>query len=242
MIKGTPKRLFRKFVYKFFVPGGRQGYSQFGEDLIIDFFFYNLGVRNPSYLDIGANEPRFISNTYFFYEHGSKGVCIEPDPKLFQNFKSARTRDVVINAGIGLKEEGEADFYVFPDSANGLGTFSKKDAEYWGEVGMHGIGKIKYEKVIKVKLIPINSIFREHFNDTAPDFITLDVEGLDEEILRSMDFAKYRPKLICVETLEYDENKKGFKNSSVIEFLESNGYAVYADTRVNTIFVAKELL
>jgi len=230
------KNLFRKVINKFILPHSQLVYAQSGEDLILAHLFYKLNIQKPTYLDIGANHPAYISNTYYFYLRGSRGVCIEPNPYLFKKIKKARPKDDVINAGVGFNERSEADFYLFPDEANGLSTFSKEEADYWGRVGMKNIGKIEYEKVIKLPLITINSVMEKYFNKT-PDFISLDVEGLDLEILQSLDFNRNSPKVICVETLLYDEHQNESKNPGIISFLQKKGYVIYADTHVNTIFI-----
>jgi FkbM family methyltransferase len=232
------KNLFRKIVNKILLPYSRLTYSQSGEDIILLNLFYKLNIRKPTYLDIGANNPVYISNTYYFYLSGSSGVCVEPNPHLCRKFRRVRPRDKVINVGVGIDEQKEADFYLFPSYADGLGTFSKKEAEYWGEIGMEGIGKIHYEKIIRMPLQTINTIIRDYF-DRCPDFISIDVEGLDLQILKTLDFHTFQPRVLCVETLLYDENKKEFKNTDTIEFLESKGYEVYADTHINTIFLRK---
>jgi len=84
-------------------------------------------------------------------------------------------------------------------------------------------------------LIGINEIIEKNF-DRQPDFISLDVEGLDLAILKSLDYSRFSPKVICVETLLYDENQIESKNNEIIYFLTSKGYSIYADTHVNTIF------
>src|SRR6266700_3989274 len=146
------KNLFRKIVNKLLFPHSRLVYAQAGEDIILASLFYRLNIEKPTYLDIGANHPAFISNTYYFYLRGSRGVCIEPNPRLFEKIRKVRPYDNVLNIGIGLDEKAEADFYLFPEHAHGLSTFSKKEAEHWGQTGMKRIGKIQYEKVIKVGL------------------------------------------------------------------------------------------
>jgi FkbM family methyltransferase len=229
------KNLFRKVVNKVILPHSQLAYGQSGEDLILAHLFYKLNIRQPTYLDIGANHPAFISNTYYFYLRGSSGVCIEPNPRLSRKIRKTRSRDIVINAGLGMDERQEADFYLFPEKYDGLSTFSKVEADYWGTTGMKTIGTIHYEKVIKVPLITINGIMEKYF-DKGPDFISLDVEGLDLDILQSLNYNLYAPKVICVETLLYDEQQKESKNQAISEFLTGKGYDVYADTHVNTIF------
>ncbi len=241
MIRSKKKRYLQKLVKKLLVPESQISYSQFGEDLIFEYFFNVNGIGNPSYLDIGANEPRYISNTYYFYERGSRGVLVEPNPFLYNKLKNDRPHDTVLNTGIGLSDIKEADFYLFPNYANGLSTFSEKEAKHWEEIGMKGLGKIPVEKVIKMPLVPVNSIMEKYFPEKAPDFISLDVEGLDLEILQSMNFDLYRPKLICVETLKYDDQQNGYKDSTVTDFMLTKNYFVYADTRVNTIYCKNDL-
>jgi FkbM family methyltransferase len=229
------RNLFRKIITRYVLPHSRSVYAQSGEDLILSHIFFKSGIQKPSYLDIGANHPSFISNTYYFYLRGSTGVCVEPNPYLYKKIMKARPRDQVINAGIGVTESAGADFYLFPDSAHGLSTFSRKDAEYWGGVGMKNVGRIPYEKVIKIPLVTINSVIEKYY-DHCPDFISLDVEGLDLDILQSLDYNRHSPKVICVETLLYDDDQQERKNVMIIDFLKGKGYEVYADTHVNTIF------
>jgi FkbM family methyltransferase len=239
-MRGKMKRFLRKVILKYIIPQSQISYSQFGEDLIFSLFFSHNGITNPTYLDIGANEPRFISNTFYFYEKGSRGVLIEPNPFLFKKLQKERPFDIVLNIGIGFTNVAEADFYMFPDYANGLSTFSKKEADHWANTGMKGMGKIPIEKVIKMPLVPINKILEKYFSEKPPDVISLDVEGLDLEILKAMDFQRFKPALICVETLMYDENQKTFKTNEITDFMGSKDYFVYADTRVNTIYAHKD--
>ena len=230
------KNIYRKIVNKILLPNSRLSYSQAGEDLILANLFYKFNIDYPVYIDIGANHPSYISNTYYYYLRGSSGICIEPNPMLFKKFKKLRPRDVVLNVGIGEEETAESDFYLFPDYANGLSTFSKDEAIYWRDIGMEKIGKIKYDKIIKVSLRSINSILQS-LKGKIPDLISIDVEGLDLIILKSLDFDLYQPLTFCVETLGYDENKKEYKKNEIADFLSTKGYHVYADTHINTIFL-----
>src|SRR2546425_13292114 len=107
---------------------------------------------------------------------------------------------------------------------------------------MKGAGKIPVKEVIKMPLKPVNTILEKYFKNKAPDIVSIDVEGLDLEILKSMDFEKYQPKIICVETLQYDDQQNGYKNTYLIDFMLTKKYAVYADTRVNTIFCRKDII
>jgi hypothetical protein len=72
----------------------KTSYSQSGEDVIVKFIFDCIGISKPTYLDVGAHHPYYISNTALFYESGSIGINIEPDPLLFKEFLNHRKNDI----------------------------------------------------------------------------------------------------------------------------------------------------
>ncbi len=209
----------------------RISYSQCGEDLIVSFLMNILGISRPSYLDIGAHHPTYLSNTYLFYRRGCRGVCVEPDPELFKKIKRKRKGDRCLNVGVGSDPEpvSEMDFFIM--SSRTLNTFSKTEAERY-----QSYGNQKIKQVVSIPLIPINDMIRNHFS-SIPNFVSLDVEGLDLQILQSMDFSKYRPEVFCVETLSYTENRTERKLNEIIDLMHRKKYITYADTYINTIFV-----
>ena len=209
-------------------------FSQFGEDVIILKMLERYGVREITYLDIGANDPICGSNTYSFYLRGHRGVLVEPYAELCSVLKAKRPLDTVLNFGIGSDVETEADFYTFGPQHTPLNTFSKEDAENTEKQGF------PIKKVYQVPLKNINNIISAHFGGKAPTIISLDVEGYDETILRCLDFEHYRALLICVETVSFAANGEWSKRSAILEFMASKGYFVYADTNVNTIFCSRK--
>jgi FkbM family methyltransferase len=212
----------------------RPSYSQCGEDLIVDFVFGQLGIEKPNYIDIGAHHPRYINNTFLFYQKGSRGINIEPDPALFQEFTVQRKEDTNLNIGIG-EEAGEADFYIM--NTPSLNTFIKSEAENIVKEN----SAYKISEVRKIKVRTLIDILKEFNNGSFPDFMTIDVEGLDEQIIRGINFESVVPKIMCVETLTFADNGRGVKKTDLIEFLKSKGYLAYADTHINTIFVKEKL-
>ena len=214
------------------VPMGKSSYSQCGEDLIVDYIFKLRNMPFPRYLDIGANDPFFLSNTALFYKKGCSGINIEANPKLLQKFRRFRSRDININVGIG-PYEAELDFYIIDDPT--LSTFSKEEAE-----SLVATGKFKLLAVEKVKLITIEQLIHQYCGGIFPDFLSLDVEGLDFDILRSVPFEKYAPKVICVEAAEYSPTGAGARRDDIIDFLVSKGYYEYANTNLNAIMVKKD--
>ena len=205
-------------------------YSQTGEDLIIDFLIGAKKIKNFTYLDIGANNPVKINNTYKFYEAGYKGVCIEPDPAVFTLLAKKRPRDICLNIGIAGIASGEAAFYIMNDS--GLNTFSKEEAEL-----LEKNNQARINKVISVPVKTAEEVIDNYFDGISPVFINLDVEGLDEEILANFPFHKYRPTVFCIETVHYTEDASSEKRQGIFEIMHANGYKPFADTYLNTIFI-----
>ena len=206
-------------------------YAQCGEDLIVQYIFHLRGIHQPSYLDIGANDPYFISNTALFYKKGSRGINIDANPQLYKKFTDHRPEDINLNIGIGDKEE-ELDFYVMTDDT--LSTFSKQELEH-----MISTGKTLSE-IKKLKLTTVSEILDTYSEGTFPEFLSIDVEGLDLKILQSIDFEKSFPKVICIEAAEYSPIGAGARRSELIDFLVSKGYYEYANTNLNAIMVKNE--
>jgi FkbM family methyltransferase len=209
----------------------KKSYSQCGEDLIIQYVFGLRGIYQPSYLDIGANHPFFINNTALFYEKGCRGINIEANPQLATNFLVHRKEDINLNIGISDQEE-ELDFYIMKD--NTLSTFSKDECDY-----MISVGK-ELSEIKKIPLTTISKILLQYNHGIFPDFLSLDVEGMDFQILQSIDFNKSSPKIICVEAAEYSPIGAGKRRSELIDFLVSKGYYEYANTNLNAIMVKNE--
>jgi FkbM family methyltransferase len=207
----------------------KDSFSQCGEDLIIHYIFQNILKRTkPTYLDIGAHHPFNLSNTALFYSNGCKGINIEPNPILLKQFQKYRKRDINLNIGVGDKS-CQLNFYDLSDPA--LSTFVKEEAE-----NLINNGRVVLKNKYLVEILNINEIIEKYANGTL-NFLSLDVEGLDEQILKSVNFEKYSPDVICVETIKYEQNGTYFKNENIINFLQSKDYTLYADTRINSIFI-----
>lgn len=210
----------------------KYSWAQCGEDLILRHLLSVLGIQKVVYLDVGAHHPSYLSNTFLFYNEGGHGVCVEPDPVLYAEFLAQRPRDVNLNCGVGL-QNGVADFFVM--STPTLNTFSQAEAERYQSYGSQRI-----VKTMQVELQTIDTILSRNFGQ-CPNLISLDVEGMDYLILQTFDFSKYRPQVFCLETLSYSEDKNERKLTEIIELMQANGYQVYADTYINTIFVDRNI-
>jgi FkbM family methyltransferase len=205
----------------------RCSYAQCGEDIIVKTIFDAMKIYHPSYLDIGAHHPCYFNNTYIFYKNGSRGINVEPDPTLYKKFKIARRRDINLNIGIN-KEAGTLDLNIM--SARTLNTFSSAEAKTYEDLGY------KIEKQVSIPVITINQLLDQYLNK-SPDFLSIDVEGMDYDILNSLDFSRYRPIVICVETVEFSNTGFGRKREEIEKLIISKGYFKFADTYINSIYV-----
>jgi FkbM family methyltransferase len=213
---------------------GRRSFAQQGEDLILyNLLHDDLKIETPSYLDIGAGDPVLSNNTYALYLTGSRGVLVEPNPELVERLKAIRPGDIVLACGVGLKETADADYFVIRGRWP-LNTFSREDvAELRRQSATDPVGK-----VLKRSLIPINRLMADHFVN-APDLLSIDIEGMDLAVLRTMDYRVHRPAAICAET-----KKPGMSHDStpVARFLRARGYVACAGSLYNTIFVDRARL
>ncbi len=213
-------------------PPPMKSYSQCGEDLIVGFVLKALGIVKPTYLDIGAHHPIKINNTYGFYEQGGSGLCVEPDPSQYALLKRSRPRDRCLNVGVGPRENESAKLYLLKPST--LSTFCEVEAKRFTESD----GAI-LDRIHTVPIISLNVIFEQYF-ETPPDFVSIDVEGLELQILQAADLQRYRPIVFCIETLSYSSRGDEEKSKNTMLFMSSKGYMAYGDTYINTIFVDEE--
>lgn len=226
------KQAIKKIVYSIIPPPYiPPSYSQAGEDAILRFLFADKKMQKISYLEIGTNIPDIGNNTYLFYKKGSRGVCVEADKMLIPRIEKMRPGDKILNTGVAVGTDKEAEFYIF--DCLGISTFDKEEAERRVAYGTY-----KIIETITVPLININTLIEKNF-DNYPDLLSIDIEGLDFQVLKSLNYEKYPLPVVCVETCTYSENHIRPKDHSIAEFMISKGYEIYADTYINTIFVNK---
>jgi FkbM family methyltransferase len=209
----------------------KRSYSQCGEDMIVEYVFRLRGIERPTYIDIGANHPFFLNNTASLYERGCRGINIDPNPHAMMLFNEHRPEDVNLNVGVADKA-GESDFFVMEDHT--LSTLSIPERDH---LIAHGQ---RQARIMKVRLITLPDIIQNYCRFVFPDFMSIDVEGMEMSILKSIDFEKSYPKVICVEIAEYSPIGAGGRRTDIVEFLASKNYFEYAHTNLNAIMVRKE--
>jgi len=208
------------------IPNGFSSFSQEGEDLIID--RYLQYKKKGVYVDIGAMHPVRFSNTYLLYQRGWHGINIDATPGSMDLFNSLRPRDVNIEKPISSSKKKMA-FYIFKEPA--LNTFSQKIAN------QYVAAKQKLLKTTYLSADTLSNVISTHINkDQHVDLLNIDVEGLEIDILNSVDWRNFRPHLVAVEVLN-SRTIIGAMKSKVYKFMIQNKYVLAAKTLNTLIFV-----
>lgn len=221
------KKLIKFIVSKIFKIYFIRSYSQEGEDMILRRLFEgeNLGF----YIDVGAHHPKRFSNTFMFYKKGWNGINIDAMPSSMKAFDKARPRDTNLEIPVSNKKE-LLTYYMFNEPA--LNGFSKNLTEE-----RSGVNQYKVISEIKIETSTLKAILNEYLpNDQKIDFMSIDVEGLDLQVLKSNDWQKYSPTFVLVEVLNC--SLSNIEESKEYSFLSSVGYEIYAKT-MNTVFFRK---
>ncbi len=218
--------MYRNIKYNLFDGYATKSYSQEGEDLILKRIF--AGKKSGFYVDVGAHHPKRFSNTYIFYQMGWRGINIDPNPGALSLFKKYRPRDINLECGIS-DVEGQLLYYIYNDSA--LNSFSHKCVE------KRESQQIYY--IIDKKLINVyrlSNILASYLpSNILIDFMSIDAEGYDINVLKSNDWSQFRPHLLLVEDLEFS-----FDKNEIYQFLTEQRYIFLAKT-FNTVFYKDNL-
>ena len=210
---------FFKYLYymyyrpKIFFP--KKSYSMFGEDLVVKEIFKNK--KNGFYVDVGCYHPIEGNNTHLLFKKGWTGVNIDLNQTSIELFNIARKNEKNLNIAISNKSQ-KIKFY-YRKKINMLNTINKKFAKNSFKKGFK-IGYVQSET--------LNSILgKSKIKNKKIDFLNLDIEGNEINALKSLNFRKYNPKLICVEIHNNDSSnnlKNYIKKNSIFKFLKKRGY------------------
>ena len=201
----------------------RASYSQEGEDLILERLFG--GKTCGFYVDVGAHHPRRFSNTCRFYKRGWHGINIEPNPDVLRLFRQKRKRDINLEYGVADAED-HLTYYMFNEPA--LNSFDQALSEQRQNNQYRIVGT----KNIAVKRL--SGILESHMPGQIDiDFMSIDVEGYDLQVLRSNDWSRFRPECVLVESPDFDLSNPGADPIHI--FLDRQNYQLFAKT-FNTLF------
>jgi FkbM family methyltransferase len=158
-------------------------YAQYHEDLVLAALLSD--VETGFYVDVGANHESLHSVTRYFYGKGWSGINIEPTPKLFSELVAGRPRDINLNVAVS-RQAGKLAFREYPEH-DGLSTLNPVATNA-------ALPHVDYE----IEVRTLASILSEHGVGRI-DFLKVDVEGHEQEVLESNDWSAFRPAVVCVE-------------------------------------------
>ncbi|MDR1970372.1 MAG: FkbM family methyltransferase [Treponema sp.] len=218
-------RLHTEMTSGFFFPG------QAGQDLLA--YLYFRGKPSGFYLDVGAHDGRTYSNSYIFEQIGWKGACVEPLPGVFEKLKENRRCDCY-QAALAAQSAAEAVFIhaLGVDTLSGLESEMAEGHEDW--IRREG-GQVER---IKVRVLTFPELMAHYPDRRRIDFLSLDVEGAEMSILRTIDFETYDFGLISVECIE----EKCREGEELRSFMAGKGYGVLADLGLDLVFAPRSRL
>lgn len=208
-----------------------QYYSQFGQDKFVYEHFF-LEKTEGIFIDIGAHDGISFSNTKFFEELGWTGICVEPIPEVFNQLKSNRLC-ACIQACVGSKR-GKGIFLRCRGYTEMLsGLFNEYDPRHLERIKQEQrIYNGSLEK-IEVDIYTLNDLLEQN-GISYVDYLSVDTEGNELSILQSIDFSRFKIKVIDVEN-NYKDN-----GNELFNFLFSKNYKHFATIGCDEIFELSE--
>lgn len=239
MLKSSPlaatmRRILPAWVKKsirdaYIGPHAVQSYAQEGEDIVLGALFGDsLHYRTGFYVDVGAHDPWRFSNTCYFYQRGWHGINIDPRPGVKAIFDSERPRDINLEVAVA-REPGTLTYYYFDEPL--LNGFDRNLCESRDREGKHRILGQR-----QIPALPLAALLQEHVGESQQiDFLSVDAEGMDLDVLKSNDWKKFHPTFVLAEEISL-EALSGDRRSEIASFLRPWGYIPVARTRLTTIF------
>ena len=208
----------------------RVSYSFTGEDRIIEALLKPRISAPGFYVDVGCNDPRFLSNSFLFYRRGWRGICVDANAELIARHRRIRPRDTAVCALVS-DEKKPTTFYRLTNSV--LSTTEEKFLEGYLASDQ------KVEEAKEMLPSTLTEILDACGAPAVFDFLSVDVENHDLPVLRSLDFTRYSPKLIVVEATEvFDPTSPAADPISAL--LLQEGYRFAGSVLDNVYFMRSE--
>ena len=228
--KNLPKLLYFFFQFLKFKWKPRTLYSNWGIDLLIKDILKNQKEKGI-YIDVGSHHPLINNNTYILYKRGWKGINIDLDFNSIDMFNYFRPKDHNIQIALSNKI-GFTDLYFF-HNRSAKNTITKSRGK--------GAKSIK-----RVKTDTLNNIIKNSkINTKKIDFLSIDVEGNELNVLKGLNFKNYRPKIISIEFIKpnikefYQHDIKNIFKSDIYKFMISKKYKLVNWIHDDLIFISK---
>ena len=204
----------------------KRSVAQQGEDLILDRIItriLNWDLEQPRvYVDVGAYHAIDHSVTYLLYQRGWSGIVFDPSAATKKTFCSSRPRDIFVQAVVGEEDNIDVDFF-FAQNDSDMSLINTKYPEEKQRYRPQHIRQVCLE----------NELCRHGIQSI--DFLNIDVEGAELEILRSFDFEKFSPSIIAVEIHGNDIEK--CLQSEEAKIIMTNGYRAVGCSVITYFFV-----
>lgn len=212
--------LVRRYIFKF----GKIIFSQTGEEIVIQWILKD--IKRGFYLDVGCHHPFKISNTFQLYLNGWRGIAIDANPTLIEKWKRKRKNDIPLVAAVS-DEEKEVTFYEFKESE--VNTMDESMLHEWKQ-------KFNFRSERKLTTQTLTTILDTHLpKNQKIDLLTVDVEGNDFNVIKSIDLTKYRPKLIVVEIHGFDLSN--IEKNEIYQYLTDQKYTLVSFATMNGYFL-----
>ena len=230
--KNLPKLLYFFFQFIKFKLKPRTLYSNWGIDLLVKDILKNQKEKGI-YIDVGSHHPLINNNTYILYKNGWKGINVDLDFNSIDMFNYFRPRDYNIQKALSNKI-GIVDLYFFHNRA-AKNTITKSRGK-----GAKSIKKINTDTLNNV-------IENSKINTKKIDFLSIDVEGNELNVLKGLNFKKYRPKIISIEFIKpnikefYQHDISNILKSDIYKYVISKNYKLINWLHDDLIFMSKHL-
>ena len=201
---------------------GVQFYGQELQDMYAYLWF--KGKRDGFFIDIGAYDGITISNTYSLEKIGWKGICIEPVPDIYEKLRNNRKCECV-NAALSNRRGGGHNKFI--QTKGGRSGFTQN-------MNHKMLSAAKNEGIIAeidIKTLTFDTLM-EKYDSKYIDFMSIDVEGSEIEILKTINFDKYKFGLITIEN-----NQSGKDEEQLIPFMKSKGYKTLLNVGIDVLFI-----
>lgn len=200
---------YQKFIHKF---NTNKSYSFSGMDLLIGYLFKNL--NDGVYIDVGCFHPVKGNNTFKLFQKGWRGINIDIDYHSVEMFNFFRPND--FNKQIAISDnEGESNLFFYHNKS-AINTLSRLVSE---------AKEMKPKEIKKIKTNTLNSVIEESpFKSKKINFVNIDVEGYEMNVLKGFDIEKYYPDVIVVEYLDLKMKKIEFHNHDIANIMNSELY------------------
>ena len=198
--------------------------SQYDQDFLA--YEYFNGKKNGFFIDIGAHNGEWINNTYIFEKLGWNGICVEADPDNFELLKKNRKCHIY---NFAIDSENSDSIKFIKSKVDALNVLEKHCSDEHAK-RIKSEAQINDLEYINIKSITFNDLMKNYHSEIKYiDFLSLDIEGGELDILKTIDFNTYSFGLLTIENNE--------KENILIDFMKTKGYKVLIDIGCDILFV-----